>query len=32
MDLNPTIPLAIAAAFLAGVIMYLSSGSVIGHM
>ena len=30
MDLNSTIPLAIAAAFLAEVIMYLSSSSVIG--
>ena len=32
MDLNSTIHLAIAAAFLAEVIMYLSSGSVIGQM
>ena len=33
MDLNSTIPLAIiAAAFLAEVIMYLSSSSVIGQM
>ena len=32
MDLNSTIPLAIAAAFLAEVIMYLSSSSFIGKM
>ena len=32
MDLDLTIPLAIAAAFLAEVIMYLSSSSVIGQM
>ena len=32
MDLNSTIPLAIAAAFLAEVIMYLSSSSVIGQI
>ena len=32
VDLNSTIPLAIAAAFLAEVIMYLSSSSVIGQM
>ena len=32
MDLNSTIPLAIAAAFLVEVIMYLSSRSVIGQM
>ena len=33
MDLNSTIPLAIAAAFLAEVIiMYLSSSSVIGQV
>ena len=32
MDLNSTIPLATAAAFLAEVIMYLSSSSVIGQM
>ena len=31
MDLNSTIPLAIAAAFLAEVIMYLSSSSIIGQ-
>ena len=31
MDLNSTISLAIAAAFLAEVIMYLSSSSVIGQ-
>ena len=32
MDLNSTIRLAIAAAFLAEVIMYLSSSSVIGQI
>ena len=32
MDLNSTIPLAIAAAFLAEIIMYLSSSSIIGQM
>ena len=32
MDLNSTIPLAIAAVFLAEVIMYLSSSSIIGQM
>ena len=32
MDLNPTIPLAIAATFLAEVIMYLRSSSVIGQI
>ena len=32
MDLNPTIPLAKAAAFLAEIIMYLSSNSVFGEM
>ena len=32
MDLNSTIPLAIAAAFLAEVIMYLSSSCIIGQM
>ena len=32
MDPNSIIPLVIAAAFLAKVIMYLSSSSVIGQM
>ena len=32
MDLNSTIPLAIAAAFLAELVMYLSSSSIIGQM
>ena len=32
MDLNSATPLAIAAAFLAEVTMYLNSSSVIGQM